>query len=107
MVTEAPTGPEVGERLVIEGAELVMVVLAVAVLPSAKFAVNVKLIPLAKRLLTLSDAKILKLLPSVTAKFTESLPALSNEVSNPLAAPKVQKPSLGCVFHTPPGVFVN
>ena len=47
IVTEVPTGPEVGERLVMAGATLeLMVTLAVALLPSAKFAVNVKAVPL-------------------------------------------------------------
>jgi len=50
---------------------------------------------------------MLKLLPAVSAKFTASFAALSNDVSNPLAAPKDQDPFGATVSQTPPAVFVS
>ena len=67
-----------------------MVKLAVAVLPSAKATVRVKLDPPANRLFGLSEAKIIKLPPSATAKFTLVSALLYRGPSREFAAPRAQ-----------------
>src|ERR1043166_9972932 len=74
-----------------------IVTLALAVLPSEKFAVKVNVDPnvnnpLGKLALKKSAAKALKLLPAVNGKFTVALAALKRAASNPLAAPNAQNP---------------
>jgi hypothetical protein len=58
--------------------------------PSAKPTVKVKLDPGANRLFEVSEAKIIKLPPSATAKFTVPFEALSSGASRELAAPATQ-----------------
>jgi hypothetical protein len=67
-----------------------MLTLAVAVLPSAKLTVKVKLDPLLNSPPWKFEAKILKLLPAVTGKFTVPLGALNKAAVTVLAAPKTQ-----------------
>jgi hypothetical protein len=72
------------------GGELEIVVFADAVLPSLKLTVMVKLDPEPNRLFELSEAKILKLPPSATAKFTVPFEAFSKGASSEPAAPEPQ-----------------
>ena len=62
----------------------------VAVVPSLKLSVTVKLEPETNRLLLKSEAKILKLAPSASAKLTDPLAALNSGASKELAAPVTQ-----------------
>ena len=64
--------------------------LAVAVVPSLKATVRVKLDPVANRLFEVSEAKIIKLPPAATAKFTEPFEAFNKGASSELAAPETQ-----------------
>jgi hypothetical protein len=63
---------------------------AEAVLPSPKPTVTVKLDPDAKRFRLSSEAKILKLAPSFSAKLTVPFEALYSAASRELAAPATQ-----------------
>ena len=65
------------------------VALALAVVPSLKLIVTVKLDPETNKLLA-SEVKILKLAPSARAKLTVPLAALSSGASKELAAPATQ-----------------
>src|SRR5689334_456045 len=76
--------------------------LAVAFVPSVNLAVRMRLAPDGKRLLLESEAKILKLPPSVTVKFTLPLAALRSDESREAAAPSTHLASPGAVFQRIP-----
>src|SRR6266545_3795282 len=98
----APGAPVLGATLLIVGTTGTVAV-ALAVLPSAKFAVSVKLVPAVKAELG-SAANRTKTLPSATAKLTAPLLPFSNAPSRLAAAPSAQFAVAPSVSHTPPAV---
>src|SRR5712692_1804668 len=95
----APGAPVLGATLPIVGTTGTVAV-ALAVLPSAKFAVSVKLVPAVKAELG-SAANRTKTLPSATAKLTAPLLPFSSAPSRLAAAPSAQFAVAPSVSHTP------
>src|SRR5437667_12150029 len=85
----APGAPELGDTLEIVGTTG-KVTVALAVVPSAKLAVTVRLAPLPNRVGVKSDANTKKAPPSATPKLTEPFALLRTGASRLAAAPRAQ-----------------
>src|SRR5213593_1732119 len=96
-----PGAAELGDTLEIVGTTG-KVMAALAVVPSAKLAVIVKLAPLLNGVGLKSDANTKKAVPSATPKLTEPFPALSSAPSRLVAAPRAQGGVAESVSQVPP-----
>ena len=97
----APGAPELGDTLEIVGT-IGKVTVALAVVPSAKLAVTVKLAPLPNGVGLKSDANTKNAAPSATAKLTVPFPAFSSAPSRLAAAPRAQCAVAESVSQVPP-----
>src|SRR5437870_8407364 len=97
----APGAPELGDTLEIVGTTG-KVTVALAVVPSAKLAVTVRLAPLLNGVGVKSDANTKKAPPSATPKLTDPFAALRSAVSRLAAAPRAQDGVAESVSQVPP-----
>src|SRR5206468_8282377 len=99
----APWTPLLGDTLAIVGVSGTLTV-ALGEVPSAKFAVSVKLAPLLNAVRFRSDANTKNAPPSATPKLTVPFPALSRAPSRLVEAPRAQCAVARSVSQTPPPV---
>src|SRR5437867_1926847 len=97
----APGAPELGDTLEIVGTTG-KVTVALAIAPSAKLAVTVRLAPLPNGVGVKSDANTKKAPPSPTPKLTDPFAALRSAASRLAAAPRAQDGVPESVSQVPP-----